>query len=238
MFAPLIAYAGVQPFNDWFDPDTTQRVPLGTCIPATDPFWGQGEFLYVKSNDAILKGSVCVWDETFQAVLCPNTANQGFPVGVAMAPMASGEYGWVQVSGRAVYKTNATVAADAGIGLTAAGILGTLAAGKQILNCRNRVAATGTKTFANTSTVTNSSVLVVSGGYDGMFLGMALSGAGIPASTIVAKLDPDGKTVYMGSAIGTIDKLATATASVTVTGTYTGYGSGVLSRPFAQGAIT
>lgn len=237
MFAPLISYVGVQPFNDWFDPDTTQRMPLGTCIPAVDPFWGQGEFLYVKSNDAILKGSVVIWDETFQAVLVPNTAGQGFPVGVAMAPMPAGEYGWVQISGRAVYKTNATVAADTGIGITAAGILGTMAAGKQILGLRNRVAATGTKTFANTLTVTNSSTLIVSGGYDGMFLGMALSGTGIPASTVVAKLDSDGRTVYMGSAIGTIDKLATATGSVTVTGTYTGYGSGVLSRPNAQGQI-
>ena len=83
-----------------------------------------------------------------------------------------------------------------------------------------------------------SSVLVCQSGYDGMFLGMALSGPGIPVSTVVAKLDPDGKTVYMGSAIGTIDKLATATATVTVTGTYTGYGSGIIERPFAQGAIT
>lgn len=238
MFAPLIPYVGVQPFNDWFDPDTTQRMPLGTCLTAVDPFWGQGEFLYVKSNDAILKGSVCVWDETMQAVLCPNTANQGFPVGVAMAPMPSGEYGWLQISGRAVYKTNNTVAADAAIGLVAAGILGTIANGKQIVGCRNRVAATGTKTFANTLTTTGSAALVVSGGYDGAFLGMALSGTGIPASTVVAKLDPDGKTIYTGSAIGTVgDKNATATGSITLTGTYTGYGSGLLSRPFAQGQV-
>lgn len=238
MFAPVIPYTGVQPFNDWFAPDTTQRMPLGTVIPAVDPFWGQGEFLYVKSADAVLKGSVCMWDETMQAALVPNTANQGFPVGVAMAPMASGTYGWLQIAGRAVYKTNATVAADAAVGITAAGILGAFAAGKQILGLRNRIAATGTKTFANTATVNNSSVLVVQGGYDGMFLGMALSGTGVPASTVVAKLDPDGKTVYMGSAIGTIDKLATATGSVTVTGTYTGYGSGLINTPFAQGAIT
>lgn len=236
MFSPD-SIAGLQPLNDWFAPDTTQRHALGLIVEAVDPYWGTGEFVYVKSNDAIVKGSVCVWNSTYQAVLCPNTANQGFPVGVAIAPMASGTYGWLQLSGRAVYKTGSTVAADTAIGLTAAGVLGTLAAGKQILNCRNVTAATGTVTGTGTTT-TGSSVLVFPDGYDGFFLGIALSGTGIPVSTVAAKMMPDGRTILMGSAIGTIDKTATASASVTVTGTYTGYGSGILSRPFAQGAIT
>jgi len=76
-------------------------------------------------------------------------------------------------------------------------------------------------------------------GYDGAFLGGALSGTGIPASTLVAKLGSDGKTIYMGSAIGTTgDKLATATGSVTVTVTYTGYGSGVLDHPSCMQIVT
>lgn len=236
MFAPLIAYAGVQPFNDWFAPDTVQRMPLGTEIAAVDPFWGHGVFLYVKSADAILKGSVCMWNEVNDATLVPNTVNLGFALGVAMAPMAAGTFGWLQIAGRAVYKTNAAVAADAAIGIAAAGILGTNAAGKQVLATRNRIPATGTKTLV-VNTQTNSSTLT-SSGYDGMFLGMALSGAGIPAATVVAKLEPDGKTFQMGSAIGVVDKLATASATITLTGTYTGYGSGVMNRPFAQGAIT
>lgn len=229
-------YIGNTPFNDWFAPDTTQRHALGLSLTAVDPFWGQGEFIYVKSNDAILKGSWVVLDEAFTATLVANTANQGVPVAVAMAPMAAGTYGWVQIKGRAVYKTNATVAADAAIGLTAAGIVGANSAGKQILGVRNRVPATGTKTVS-AGTQTNSSKLDTAG-YDGFFLGMALSGTGIPASTVVAKLDPDGKTIYMGSAIGTVDKLATATGQITLTGTYTGYGSGIIMTPFVQGAIT
>jgi hypothetical protein len=73
--------------------------------------------------------------------------------------------------------------------------------------------------------------LIVSGGYDGAFLGMALSGTGIPASTVAAKLNPDGRTILMGSAVGTVDKLATASGGITMTGTYTGYGSGIINRP-------
>jgi hypothetical protein len=239
MYSVITGPAGTQPLNDWYAPDTTQRHALGVVATGVDPYWGYGEFMYVKSNDAILKGSVCVVGlaPTYLATLVPNTANQGFPVGVAIAPMASGTFGWLQVSGATVYKTNATVAADAAIGITAAGILGTNAAGKQILNCRNVRSATATVTVT-AQTVTGSYVLNTQG-YDGFFLGAALTGTGVPASTVVAKLDPDGNRIYMGSAIGTVgDKIATATGSITLTGTYTGFGSGMISRPFAQGAIT
>lgn len=237
MFSAIAGFAGTQPFNDWFTPDTTQRHVLGTRVDAVDPFWGLGTFIYIKSADAILKGSLVMMDELFNGALLPSTAGQGFPFGVAMAPMASGVYGWIQVSGRAVYKTNATVAADTAVAVAAAGIAGTLANGKQLVGVRNRVAATGTKTFT-AQTYNGLGYVDVAAGYDGAFLGMALSGTGIPASTVVAGLDPNGKRIYLGSAIGTFgDKNATATGSITLTGTYTGYGSGIINNPFAQGQI-
>jgi len=232
-----INYAGNQPFNDWFAPDTTQRHALGLKVDAVDNFWGMGSFVYFKSNDAILKGSAVVLDEVYQGVLLPSAVTQGFGFGIAMAPMASGTYGWLQVAGRAVYKTNATVAADGVMAIAAAGILGATATGKQVLNIRNRKSATGTETFTALTT-TGSSVLKAVNGYDGAFLGAALSGTGIPASTVVAKLGSDGVTVYMGSAIGTVDKLATATGTITVTATYTGYGSGMIFYPSCMQIVT
>lgn len=236
MFAVIGSPAGSQPFNDWFTPDTTQRHVLGTKVTAVDPFWGQGEFLYVKSVAAVLKGSLVMWNSVYDGDLLPSTAGQGFPFGVAMAPMASGVYGWIQIAGRCVYKTNATVAADTAIAVAAAGIAGTLANGKQLLGVRNVVAATGTKTV--TATTTNGNGILQTSGYDGFFIGMALSGTGIPASTVVAKLDPDGKTIYTGSAIGTLgDKNSTASGSITLTGTYTGFGSGMINNPCAQGQV-
>lgn len=237
MFVPLIGYLGVQPFNDWFLADTQQRLPLGAEIPAVDQYWGQGSFLYVKATaGALAKGTAVIWDEAFNAVAVPNTANQGFPLGVVAAPIPVGGFGWIQTRGLAVYRTGSTVAADAAIGITAAGVLGTNAAGKQVLGVRNRRSATATVVL-NASTVQNSNVLQTNG-YDGLFLGMALSGTGIPASTVVAKLEADGRTVLMGSAIGTTDRVATATGLISLTGTYTGYGAGVLYGPIAQGAIT
>jgi hypothetical protein len=238
MFAAIGSTAGTQPFNDWFAPDTTQRHPLGMKVTAVDPYWGMGEFIYVKSNDAILKGSLVMWGTapTYLGLLLPTTAGQGFPFGVAMAPMASGTYGWLMVSGAAVYKTNATVAADTAVAVAAAGIAGTLANGKQLVNCRNVKAATATTTV--TAITANGTGVLLTSGYDGFFLGMALSGTGIPASTVVAKLDPNGTTIYTGSAIGTLgDKNSTASGSITLTGTYTGFGLGMIMYPFAQGQV-
>jgi hypothetical protein len=237
MFRPVFPITGQQPFNDWFVPDTVQRVPLGQRVIAVDQYWGGGEFIYVKSNDAILKGSLCAMDENYTSTLTPNTAGTGAPVGVAMAPMAAGVFGWLQIQGVAVYKTNATVAAGAPIGVGAAGIAGANSAGKQLVNVSNRRGATATVILQNVGTQASKNTLMTNG-YDGWFLGMALSGAGIPAATVVAGLDPDGRRVFMGTSIGVADKLATATASVAVTGTYTGYGAGLIFYPFAQGAIT
>ena len=234
MFRPVFPIAGQQPFNDWFVPDTTQRVPLGQIVIAEDPYWGGGEFMYVKSTDALLKGSLSMYDELYNGVLLPSTAGQGFPFGVVMYPMASGVYGWLQITGFAVIKTNATIAADTVMAVAAAGIAGTVANGKQLLNFRNRKAATATKTVI-AGTQSGNGILQTNG-YDGFFVGMALSGTGIPASTVVAALDANGRTIYTGSAIGTLgDKNSTATGSITLTGTYTGYGAAVINRPFAQG---
>jgi hypothetical protein len=237
MFRPVFPITGQQPFNDWFVPDTVQRMPLGQRVVAVDQYWGGGEFIYTKSNDVIVKGSFCGMDENYTATLTPNTANTGGCVGVAMAPMAAGVFGWLQIQGVAVYKTNATVAAGAPIGIGAAGVGGANSAGKQLLNVSNRRAATATVVIANVSTQAGKNVLQTNG-YDGWFLGMALSGAGIPAATVVAGLDPDGRRVFMGTSIGVADKLATATAAISATGTYTGYGAGLIFYPFVQGAIT
>lgn len=238
MFAAISPTLGTQPFNDWFTPDTTQRHVLGMQVTAVDPFWGAGKFMYIKSNDAILKGSIVMWDEVYQGALLPSTVTQGFPFGVAMNAIPSASFGWIQLEGRAVYKTNATVTADGVLAIAAAGILGATATGKQVIGIRHRISATGTKTV--TAQTTNGTAnLVTAPGYDGFFLGMALSGTGVPASTVVAALSPDGRTIITGSAIGTTgDKNSTATGSITLTGTYTGFSSGMINNPGCMQIVT
>ena len=241
MFAPVNPVAGIQPLNDWFVPDTTQRHPLGLRITAVDPVcWGLGTFIYIKSGAAILKGSLVMWDQGYNGALLPSTTGQGFPFGVAVAPMASGTYGWIQVEGLAVIKTNATVAADTGIAVAAAGIAGTLANGKQLVNCRNVRAATYAPTFT-VQTFSGNGTLYFPNGYEaslgtGIALGLTVTGTGINASTtVIAALDPDGRRAYTGSAVGTTgDRNSSASGTITLTATYTGLGQAMLNNPHAQ----
>lgn len=238
MFAP-INFAGATPFNDWFVPDTTRRHPLGYVVDAVDPYWGYGKFMYIESDAAILKGSLVIVGTfpTFLGTLLPSTASLGAPFGVAAAPMADGTFGWIQLVGACVYKTSATVAADAAVGIGTAGMIGAYSTLKGIVGVHNLKAATATTTWT-VNTYNGKGYVDAPNGYDGAFVGMALSGTGIPASTVVAKLDPNGTRIYTGSAIGTLgDKNSTATGTVTLTGTYTGYGAGFLQMPSTSSAV-
>lgn len=237
-YFPIHPVANAQPIADYFVPDTVQRLPLNMMLDAFDVFWGYGSFIYGKAAAALNKGNLCVQQVAFGSYdKTPNTANLGQAQVVAMNEMVINSFGWFMKAGVAVLKATATVAAAAALGLTGAGTVGANTAGKQILGVTNLIAQTGTKAITNVQTLTGSSVLLTTG-YDGWFLGAALTGAGVPAATVVAKMDPDGKTVYMGSAIGTVDKVATASASVTVTATFTGYDIAHIESAISQGAIT
>lgn len=240
MFAPIHAIAGGAPINGWFEPDTTQRFPLGMMLDAVDPFWGYGSFVYGKAaaalNYANLVTAQAATFGTFDKT--PNTANLGQPCLFTMNEMAINEFGWFQRSGTVVAKSTATVAAAAAVGLTGAGTIGANTAGKQILGYIQLKSQTATLT-PTAFTKNGSAELFLPAGYDGVFLGAALSGTGIPASTVVARLDPDGMRIYTGSAIGTVgDKNATATGSITLTVTFTGYSIGYVDAAHTQGAIT
>ena len=233
---PLI---GSQPVGNFFTPDNIQRHPLGAIITFDDPYWGGGEAIYlaIPTSSAFKVGEVVYWDNGYNATDIPNTANLGFPIALALNANASNasqvQYGWFQISGQGVALSTASVAAAAAIGITAAGKLGANSAGKQILNVRVAAAATTTVAKSNVQTV-NGSPIIRPFNTDGWFVGMALSGTGIPASTVVTAID---------TARGvTMNNNATATGSVTVTGTYNDgtnfWNVLTMNGPNAQGAIT
>lgn len=227
-FANINANIGNQPVSFYNDPDSTQRHVLGREISGADPYWGGGKFIYLKAGEAISMGELNVWDKDFNATNVPNTANTGRPVAAAIYPMASGDYGWFCVEGEVPVAATASVAAGTTFGLTGAGTVGAVSNGKQILNAVSVLASTGTVAKANTTTVSGSNVLRLSAPADGWFYGIALSGTGIAANTTVTGISEDGCTV-------TMNNNATASGSVTVTGTYTGFIKAQLSRSFVQG---
>lgn len=230
---------GSQPVGNFFVPDSVARHKVGATITVNDPYYGGQELIYlaVPTSTALKVGHAVTWDLNNSIIALPNTANTGFPVALALNAVASDasnvQYSWFLIEGQALAWSSASVAAAAAIGVVAAGQLGAVAAGKQILNARVAAAATTTVAKTNTATQSGSTLIKVSN-TDGWFVGIALSGTGIQATTTVTAIDPDNRTVTMSLA-------ATATGSVTVTGTRNDgtnfYNVVTIDRPFVQGQI-
>ena len=218
------------------------RIPVGTVATMIDPYWGGVEVIRLSiptSTTAIVVGTLANWNASFGYVICPNTANLGQPVGVALSAVPLNatyvQYAWFVIGGVFPVLCGASVAADTAFGITAAGKGGAIASGKQILNARVRTASSTTVVKANTTTQSGSPVIRLSLPADGWFVGLPVSGTGIAASSVITGIDPDNRTV-------TLNNNATASGSVSVTGTYNDGASNfwnvaTLNRPFAQGQI-
>jgi hypothetical protein len=232
---PLIGSQSIGNFNI---PDTTQRHPLGARLAAFDTYYGSGEYIYLLNGaTALPTATVVQWDKDFVAVANPATANTGAPVGFTGQNPAVpiGAYFWAQVTGKLPVLSATSVAALTPIGIHAstAGSLNTMGNGRQLLNANVVLAATGT-IVKTAQTLNGSSVLKVTDA-SGWFQGLVITGTGIPASTIVGTIAADNKTVTMYQSGGTTVQNATATGSVSVTGTLTGYVLIDAQNAFVQG---
>lgn len=137
---------------------TVKNHNLGTIIRATDPTYGQGEFIYLLGVASTLAGLAYQYNATtYQTTLLPNTANLSTPVAFAMSANVASQYGWYQISGltpalkTAVKADPATNANRVYISATAGRVMQTSAAGKAILGASR----------ANLTTVTSTTSTVV-----------------------------------------------------------------------------
>lgn len=216
------------------------KVTLGIPQQVVDQYWGGAEVIYCQYplSQAVKVGAIMCWDTAapFVASLVANTTLLGKSVGFALnaaASSATAQFGWILISGQCPVWCSASVAANTAFGIVAAGQGGALAAGKQINGARVTLPAT-TTVIKQANTVSGSPNIQVLN-YDGWFVGMAVSGTGIAASSAVTVLGQDRVTV-------TLNNNATATGNVAVTGTYndaTNFWNVVVAdRPQAQGPIT
>lgn len=91
------------------DTSTTQKHPLGTIVRAYDPTYGEGEFIYLLGVASTAVGSwVTVHEDGFTTTLL--AANDIGRVAVAMSANVASQYGWYQISGKAVGKALASYA--------------------------------------------------------------------------------------------------------------------------------
>lgn len=219
--------------------DTVQREILGTTISAVDNYYGFGEFKYVQfpASAAITQGQVVTWSgfggsAGYAAAVASNAANTGRSIGVAINPVASlpvVQYGWIQISGQAVIKAAASVAAGAAFGIdaTTGGSVNANSAGRQVLNAV--VLAASTLTVVKTASLTNGSPIIIVADTSGWVPGLAASGTGV--SGTILSVDADNRRV-------TLSANASAGGNSSVTMTYTGFIVATLNRAFLQGAIT
>ncbi|OGT54248.1 MAG: hypothetical protein A3E01_00225 [Gammaproteobacteria bacterium RIFCSPHIGHO2_12_FULL_63_22] len=143
--------AGAQPIAN---NSTTQTHALGTIVRATDPTYGEGEFIYLLGVASTEVGSLVKYNATtYQTALVTATTVQACPVAVSMAATVASEYGWYQISGNAVLKKT-TVAVSPQVTLfisaTAGRVKVIASAGLQVVGARS---ANLTTVVTTTSTV-------------------------------------------------------------------------------------
>jgi hypothetical protein len=83
------------------DTSTTQQHPLGTIVTAFDDTYGSGEFIYLLGVGSTATGSWVTYnlDNGGTALLAANAIG---PVAIAMSANVANQYGWYQISGKAV----------------------------------------------------------------------------------------------------------------------------------------
>lgn len=203
--------------------------------------WGAAEVMYVSSahSAVITPGLLCHFDKNFRILPTAAAASEvglGKSLVVALTNFAIGstteQYGWVMLSGVTPVQFSVAATAGALYAGTAGKATPTAANGAQILNAVTLIAAASTFTRSGKTTVGSSVVKFANVG--GMYPGQAISGTGIPASSVISAVNPDGSSVLIGSAIGTL-VTATAAGTVTCTMTNTGYGIVQMNQPFVQG---
>jgi hypothetical protein len=213
----------------------------GIETTANVPNWGAAEVMYVvnTSSSTFIPGNLVQVDKNFTVSAAATTANTGAPIYVCLSNFSAGNVtrqgGWVLISGICPITTSVAATTGAVFLGTSKNVTPTAAAGKQILNATCLTAATGN--FTRSITTRNGSSFVAVPRVNGLYPGIAISGTGIPASSVISSIDPGGAGFVIGSAVGTP---VNATASGTVTGTFThtGYGVFQIQRPFVQGQIT
>ena len=113
---------------------TTQMHPLGTVVRATDPTYGEGEFIYLKGVNSTVVGSIVSYDVSFQTALHTTELDKPRPVAVAMSANVANQYGWYQISGLAVVSKANTTSFAAGAALAGGSGVAIAVASGLILN--------------------------------------------------------------------------------------------------------
>lgn len=126
----------------------------GIEIDAVDSVLGGGTFVFVQAAGTIAAGAVVEMTQTsvnagarydVSAQAWAGGANSGKPLGVALAAMTAGQWGWIQVQGLAVTNVSGAPAAGGQAYWQASGVISpTAVASKAVLNAQFASAVSAT----------------------------------------------------------------------------------------------
>lgn len=109
---------------------------LGMIVRASDPTYGEGEFILLAGVASTVVGSVVTYNTTsYTTALAPAGTNLPQPIAIAMSANTSAStWGWYQISGIAVVQKQATssLAVGSAIGISATGVINASATGAEV----------------------------------------------------------------------------------------------------------
>lgn len=129
------------------DTSTTKQLPLGTIVRAVDASYGEGEFIYLLGVGSTAVGSWVTYnaDDWSTTLLAGNAIG---PVAIAMSANVANQYGWYQISGKGIGKTNDDVADNGNLYCSSGGTVDdTDVAGDFISGAKAASAGTGATTI-------------------------------------------------------------------------------------------
>jgi len=146
--SPTIGYQRIT------DTSTTQSHPIGTIVRASDPTFGEGEFIYLLGVVGTLAGLSVYYDSVTGKTALTSTSGVvegGGPFAVAMSANVASQWGWYQISGNATVLKTATKIDPASnfkvyLSATAGRLMPTSVAGRQVVGARWSTLATVTTT--------------------------------------------------------------------------------------------
>lgn len=225
-------------------PTNLKDLPLipGFIAAIFDPVWGPGEAVFARAGGSIRIGGLCVltpvYDTTNNVMTqnmteAANTAIQGRAGYVYMGNTAItvGQYGWFMTTGVCPVNGTATVAAGTGVGITAAGQIGAIAAGKQLNGAVSVIAATNTLAKAGVGASGDNQIFFPN--TQGFFVGGYLSGTGVGASAIVTQVLPDRLIVSVVNSAAIAGTVTQTANNATIFWNFV-----AMNRVQLQGAIT
>lgn len=140
----------------------------GIELRGIDPVLGGGTFLFVQAAGTIAANGVVELSQTnvssgtrydVSALAWAGAVNTGKPLGVAMAAMTVGQWGWVQIQGIAIANVSGAPAAGNPASWQASGVISpTIVASKSMLNAQFVSAVSAT---VGSVTLTASQALVL-----------------------------------------------------------------------------